>query len=155
MRCLALGPTLMMPGLTEQGSTTLIERWSVSCERRAIRKPSPVDVAVVYKRLILLLRSLFSMLRILPAFALYQKAESARQGNTPSQFILSYSLSSEPKAVFSSPPSNFVFAPVDATSGRLHLSVFYRENCNFAFATPSPHMNSLIIHDYVGSPSDA
>ena len=107
----------------------------------------------MYKRMVLLLRSLFSVLRVLPAHTLYRQAAKAKDKEEPVPFSLFYSMSAEPKAVFSSLPSNLVFAPIDTPSGRLHLSVFYRPNCDFGFETSS-RIPSAVIQDYVDFPSE-
>ncbi|KAL4187163.1 hypothetical protein AMTRI_Chr09g17530 [Amborella trichopoda] len=113
----------------------------------------PTASTRMYKRLILLLRSLYVTSRLLPAYKLFRKLNSSNQSYN---FGISYRVSSfvEPfSRMEEREMTNFRFTPVDTAFGRLSLSVSY--------CTVLPHLNiedstSLlppIIVDYVGSPA--
>ncbi|MCD9645587.1 hypothetical protein HAX54_034603 [Datura stramonium] len=133
---------------------TIVERWVVQCENQRSMVPHMGDSSFkkTYKKFIILLRSLYSMMRLLPAFKAFRKLSSSSQS---CYFDINFKVSS-----FSEPFSRseeemmkqYTFTPVDAQQGRLSLSVTYRENLvDFnleTFASFPPE----IITDYVGSP---
>lgn len=52
--------------------------------------------------------------------------------------------------VWDTSPASFVFSPISSGSGKLHVSVTYRRNCDFEIEKPiSILMNNAIISDYV------
>ncbi|KAL3524507.1 hypothetical protein ACH5RR_017341 [Cinchona calisaya] len=133
---------------------TVIERWVVQYEylRAMVPQTSDVSYKKTYKKSIILLRSLFSMMRLLPAYKAFRKLSSSSQ---TCDFEINYKVST-----FTAPFSrteeelmkHYSFIPVDAQQGRFAISVTYRENLsdfNLEASTPLP---PEIIADYVGSP---
>lgn len=136
---------------------TVIERWVVQYEYIRTAFPQVGDFSAsykkTYKKSIILLRSLYSMMRLLPAYRAFRKLCSPSQA---SDFGMNYKLSS-----FSAPflraeeevMKQYSFPPVDAPQGRLSISVTYRESLsNFNLET-STSFPPQIITDYVGSPA--
>ncbi|KAJ8563363.1 hypothetical protein K7X08_031815 [Anisodus acutangulus] len=133
---------------------TVIERWVLQCENRRSMVPHMGDSSFkkIYKKSILLLRSLYSMMRLLPAFKAFRKLSSSSQS---CYFDINFKVSS-----FSEPFSRaeeemmkqYTFTPVDAQQGRLSLSVTYRENLVDFNLETSASFPPEIITDYVGSP---
>ncbi|WOL07022.1 hypothetical protein Cni_G15757 [Canna indica] len=136
----------------------VIERWNIRCVA-----PSPWSVAPhqhqdgcfdrrTYKKSIILLRSIYSMLRLLPAHRVFRLLCSSSQ---PYNYDLSYRVppfwtpfSRAEEAEF----KKHSFMPVDTLLGQLVVSVQYRPSlANFRLAV-AMRMPPIIIPDYVGSP---
>jgi hypothetical protein len=83
----------------------------------------------LYKRLTILVRSLYSFCRILPAYRMYR---AVRHGGGSGAFRLGYTIHSSlytsattcptPSAQL---PEHFSFTPIDTTDGQLHIGVDY------------------------------
>ncbi|XP_027109910.1 autophagy-related protein 13a [Coffea arabica] len=133
---------------------TVIERWVVQCEYLRTMTPQSSDVSYkkTYKKSIILLRSLFSMMRLLPAYKAFRKLSSTNQ---TCDFDINYKVST-----FSVPFSrteeelmkHYSFIPVDAQQGRFAISVTYRDNLSHFNLEASTSFPPEIITDYVGSP---
>ncbi|XP_058206339.1 autophagy-related protein 13a [Rhododendron vialii] len=136
---------------------TVIERWVVQYEYSRTLFPHVVESSSsykkTYKKSIILLRSLYAMMRLLPAYRPFRKLCSSTQA---SDFDINYKVSS-----FSAPFSReeeevmkpYNFAYVDAPQGRLSISVTYRENLSCFNLNTSIAYPPQIITDYVGSPA--
>lgn len=133
---------------------TIAERWVVQCENRRSIVPhmGASSFNKTYTKSIILLRSLYSMMRLLPAFKAFRKLSSSSQS---CYFDINFKISS-----FSEPFSRaeaemmkqYTFTSVDAQQGRLSLSVTYRENLVDFNLETSASFPPEIITDYVGSP---
>lgn len=135
------------------GTSTLLERWVIHFERRRRSSSSGgleglgdagddssgpgllafpgnhnIEVPVVYKRTVILLRSLYAMTRLLPAHRLYRLVKSNPQ-QRKGGFYLTYRISSTavpmPDSEMGS-MSTSRLSPVETPSGRMSLSVIYR-----------------------------
>ncbi|KAH7855374.1 hypothetical protein Vadar_024143 [Vaccinium darrowii] len=136
---------------------TVIERWVIQYEYIRTVFPHVVESSSsykkTYKKSIILLRSLYAMMRLLPAYRPFRKLCSSTQA---SDFDINYKVSS-----FSAPFSReeeelmkpYNFASVDAPQGRLSISVTYRENLSCFNLDTSIAYPPQIITDYVGSPA--
>ncbi|XP_059628874.1 autophagy-related protein 13a-like [Cornus florida] len=136
---------------------TVIERWTVQYEYiRTMHTQfgeSSASYKKTYKKLIILLRSLYSMMRLLPAHRAFRKLTSSSQAY---DFDINYKVSS-----FSAPFSRAeegLMKPrpvlsVDAPQGRLSISVTYRESLSDFNLETSALFPAQIITDYVGSPA--
>ncbi|KAL3837991.1 hypothetical protein ACJIZ3_022582 [Penstemon smallii] len=139
---------------SEMYTETVVERWTVQYEYQRSMAPQTGDASYkkTYKKSIILLRSVYSMLRLLPAYKAFRKLQSL---NRNCDFDINYKVCS-----FSSPFSRteeesmkkYSFIPVDAQQGRLLVSVIYRKDLSDfnldSFVSCPPE----IIIDYVGSP---
>lgn len=136
---------------------TVIERWVIQYEYpRAVAAQtveSSASYKKTYKKSIILLRALYSQMRLLPAYRIF------RQLNTSSQtynFHIIYKVSS-----FSDPFSRadeemmeeYSFTPVETFPGHLCISVTYRTTLSDFNLEPSTSLPPKIITDYVGSPN--
>ncbi|CAK9162558.1 unnamed protein product [Ilex paraguariensis] len=144
----------------EVKSETIIERWVVQYESRksgrdcgsGSKRSSCTSSNILYKKLILLFRSLYVMVRLLPAYKLFRELNSSAQIRT---FNLVYRVSSfvEPfTRREEAEMQKFVFTPVDTSCGRLCLSVLYRSSLSDVSSGPSTPISPQFIPDYVGSP---
>lgn len=142
------------PGSGSGSSLTVIERWIVQyeCRRTSISQGVDSSHKKTYKKLIILLRSLYSMTKLLPAYKAFKKLCSSQHCD----FDINYKVSS-----FSAPFSrteeqlmkHYSFIPIDVQHGRFSLSVAYRENLLSEFnLETSACFPPEIITDYVGSP---
>ncbi|KAK3211752.1 hypothetical protein Dsin_016458 [Dipteronia sinensis] len=143
----------------EGKSEKIVERWVVQYESRKVRdcssgsrRSSNNTLSNVYKKSILLLRSLYTTVRILPAYKIFRDLNSSGQICT---FSLAHRVSSfvEPftrkeEAEF----QRFGFTPVDTSCGRLCISVLYRSSLSDVNSEPSTPISPQVIPDYVGSP---
>ncbi|GLT29701.1 hypothetical protein SLA2020_045480 [Shorea laevis] len=136
---------------------TVIERWVVQYESpRVVGSQSGESSAYykkTYKKSIILLRSLYSQMRLLPAYRIFRQLSTSSQTHS---FDLIYKVSS-----FSKPFSReeeaemmeYNFVPVEAFPGRLCVSVTYRPTLSDFNIEPSASLPPKIITDYVGSPT--
>lgn len=149
-----MDPMIIDIVLVHQSIETVIERWVVHYD--STRPPLVSDTASsykkTYKKSIILLRSLYAHMRLLPAYRVFRQLSSSQNSN----FDIVYKVSS-----FTDPLSRaeeefvkeYVFVPLEAYPGRLTVSVTYRSTLsdfNLELLTSSP---PKIITDYVGSPS--
>ncbi|XP_050380872.1 autophagy-related protein 13b [Argentina anserina] len=143
----------------EAKSENIIERWVLQFDTRRTRemksgsrRSSNSTLQTMYKKSILLLRSLYVTLRLLPAYKIYRDLNSSGQ-------ILPFTLAHR-VASFAEPftcredaeMQRFEFTPVDTACGRLCLSVLYCSSLSDVSSEPSTPMSPQVIPDYVGSP---
>ncbi|KAJ6298977.1 hypothetical protein OIU76_020030 [Salix suchowensis] len=137
----------------------IVERWVVQYEAGKSRDTGSGSrrhsntLQICYKKSILLLRSLYATVRLLPAYKIFHDLNSS--GQIPS-YTLTHRVSSflEPfTRKEDSEMQRFVFTPVDTSCGRLCLSVLYRSSLSDVSSESStPMSSSQFIPDYVGSP---
>ncbi|KAM6563555.1 hypothetical protein CsatB_023553 [Cannabis sativa] len=137
-------------------SEKIVERWVVHYESRKIRDTSHGNRrssnSTLYKKTILLLRSLYATVRLLPAYKIYHDLNSSSQIRP---FFLAHRVSS-----FAEPftrkeeaeMQRFAFTPVDTSCGRLCITVLYRSEISDINSEPSTPLSPQVIPDYVGSP---
>lgn len=133
---------------------TVVERWTVQYESQRSMTPQVSDASYkkTYKKSIIMLRSVHSMLRLLPAYKAFRKLRSL---NRDCDFDINYKVCS-----FGAPFSGDVeesmnkysFIPVDAQQGRLSISVIYRKDLSGFNLDSVVSCPPEIITDYVGSP---
>ncbi|KAL5737199.1 hypothetical protein ACOSQ2_031987 [Xanthoceras sorbifolium] len=136
---------------------TVIERWAVQYESPRLMAPPTGETSSsykkTYKKSIILLRSLYSHMRLLPAYRVFRQLSSSSQ---ISNFDIIYKVSSFTDP-FSRPEEEtmkeYVFVPVEAFRGRLSVSVTYRPTLSCFNLELSTSLPPKIITDYVGSPS--
>ncbi|CAO2831045.1 unnamed protein product [Amaranthus hypochondriacus] len=142
----------------EPKNEKVIERWVVHYESRTSRdggqgsKKSSGNLHSLYKKSIVLLRSLYVTIRLLPAYKLFRDLISSGHIRT---YSLTHRVSSfvEPfTRREEADMQRFNFSPVDTACGRLCLSVSYRSVLSEVSSEPSTPMSPQFIPDYVGSP---
>ncbi|OUZ99433.1 Autophagy-related protein 13 [Macleaya cordata] len=136
---------------------TVIERWVVQYESPRTMLPQPSEGSVsyrkTYKKSIILLRSLYSTMRLLPAYRIFRRLSTSNQTYN---FDIIYKVSS-----FSEPFSReeeetmkgYSFVPVEAHPGHVSISVTYRPTLSDFNLELSTSLPPQIITDYVGSPA--
>ncbi|KAK9134477.1 hypothetical protein Syun_013807 [Stephania yunnanensis] len=137
----------------------VIERWVVQYESRKNSRESKSKSGKncssshsLYRKCIVLLRSLYLTVRILPAFKLFRDLNSSGK-------IRAFGIASrvgsiaEPFASSSreGEMQKFDFTPVDTNCGRLCLSVLYQPVIDVS-SEPLTPLSQQVISDYVGSP---
>ncbi|XP_022722552.1 autophagy-related protein 13a isoform X2 [Durio zibethinus] len=147
-------PSAAAAGFTE----TVIERWVVQYDcPRVVATPSGADTSGLYKKTyrksIILLRSVYAQMRLLPAYRIFRQLSSLSQTYN---FDLVYKVSSfchpftrEEEHVM----KEYSFVPVEALSGLLCVSVTYRTSLSDFNLEPLVSLPPKIITDYVGSPT--
>ncbi|OMO83600.1 Autophagy-related protein 13 [Corchorus olitorius] len=144
---------------SETKSEKIIERWFVQHESRkgrdcnsGSRRSSSNTLCALYKKLILLLRSLYVTVRLLPAYKIFRDLNSSGQIRAlklvPRVSSLVDSLTRKEEAEM----QRFWFTPVETSCGRLCLSVLYRSSISDISSESSTPMSPQFIPDYVGSP---
>lgn len=143
----------------EGKSEKILERWVVQYESRkskeissGSKRSSCTSSHTVYKKSILLLRSLYLTVRILPAYKLFRDLNSSGQIRT---YTLAHRVSSlvEPfTRREEAEMQRFGFTPVDTSCGRLCLSLLYRSSLSDVSSESFIPMSPQFIPDYVGSP---
>lgn len=140
---------------TSKSTTSSLNSTTTSTSRRS---SSSVVLQALYKKSILLLRSLYVTVRLLPAYKLFRGLSSS--GRIPTfnltplvlPFVEPFTRAQE------SQMQRFCFTPVDTPRGRLCLSVMYRPLLSDMTMMTSPAQESAtpvtpkFIPDYVGSP---
>ncbi|CAJ1937885.1 unnamed protein product [Sphenostylis stenocarpa] len=137
----------------------IVERWVVQYESgktrdfsSGSRRSSSVSLHNLYKKSTLLLRSLYSTLRLLPAYKIFRELLSSGKirdftlAHRVSSFVEPFTRKEEADMM------KFGFTPVDTSSGRLCLSVMYCPSVSGVSSEPSTPMSPRVIADYVGSP---
>ncbi|KAG7577774.1 Autophagy-related protein 13 N-terminal [Arabidopsis thaliana x Arabidopsis arenosa] len=143
----------------ETKNEQIIERWVVQYDNRKIResvttssrRSSSNKLQVMYKKATLLLRSLFVMVRLLPAYKIFRELNSSGQ-------IFKFKLVPRVPSIVEpftrreeAEMQKFSFTPVETICGRLCLSVLYRSLSDVSCEHSTP-MSPTFITDYVGSP---
>lgn len=141
----------------------ILERWTAAFELAQPHLPAATAASAstgegslyrkAYKKLIVLLRSLYSLLRLLPCFKIFKMLAASNQSYN---YDLGYRISS-----FAAPFSReeerelsiYSFTPVDTQFGHLSLTVSYRPCLSEFNFEVSSLMPAMIIADYVGSPA--
>lgn len=136
---------------------TVIERWVVQYKNLWVMAPlageSSASYKKTYKKSIILLRTLYSQMRLLPAYRIFRQLSSSSQTYN---FDIIYKVSS-----FCEPFSRsevetmkeYSFVPVEALPGHLSVSVTYRPTLSDFNLEPLATIPPRIITDYVGSPT--
>ncbi|KAJ4832488.1 hypothetical protein Tsubulata_000036 [Turnera subulata] len=136
---------------------TVIERWAIQFETLKAMVPqageSSVSYKKTYKKSIILLRSLYSQMRLLPAYRVFRQLSSSSQAY---DFDIIYKVSSfcEPfSRAEEEKMREYNFVPVEAHPGRLCISVTYRSTLSDINLESMINLPPTIITDYVGSPN--
>ncbi|KAL6582664.1 hypothetical protein OROMI_004742 [Orobanche minor] len=141
----------------------IIERWILQYESKKSgrsggcssgnKRSSSTSSHALYKKSILLLRSLYATVRLLPAYKLFRDLISTAQirlynlGHQVSSFVEPFTRKEEADM------QQFVFTPIDTSCGRLCLSVLYLSSVMDVTSEPflAPISPQFIL-EYVGSP---
>ncbi|XP_057857212.1 autophagy-related protein 13b isoform X1 [Cryptomeria japonica] len=113
----------------------------------------PVAYKKTYKRLLILLRSVYCTARLLPAYRLFCLANSSSHD---CNFSLFHRVSSSPEPLSHADEAemhSFNFTPVETPCGRICLSVSYRSTRAVTALEDAAPLLPEIITDYVGSPA--
>lgn len=140
----------------------IVERWLAQCEVPAPWTPlhSPAEtssnsflVKRTYKKSIILLRSIYSVLRLLPAQRVFKMLCASNQSYN---YDLTYRVSSFAEPFSRKEEAEFrshCFAPVETQFGQLAVSVQYRPSLSQFNLEISSLLTPMLITDYVGSPA--
>ncbi|XP_010919442.2 autophagy-related protein 13a isoform X1 [Elaeis guineensis] len=135
----------------------IVERWTAQCESwNAPHSPDNSPSFLyrrTYKKSILLLRSLYCFLRLLPAYRVFRMLRSSNQSHN---YDLSYRALSFAEPFSREEEREFKlhsFTPVETQFGQLIVSVQYRPSLSDFNLEASSLLPPMIITDYVGSPA--
>ncbi|KAJ6854623.1 hypothetical protein NC651_039536 [Populus alba x Populus x berolinensis] len=136
----------------------IVERWEVQYEGRKSRDSGTGSrklsntFQTCYMKSILLFRSLYATVRLLPAYKIFRDLNSSGEiraytlTHRVSSFVEPFTRKEEAEM------QRFVFTPVDTSCGRLCLSVLYHSSLSDVSSESSTPMSPQFIADYVGSP---
>nr|XP_043634791.1 autophagy-related protein 13b isoform X2 [Erigeron canadensis] len=141
-------------------SEKVIERWVVRYESKkgckeggtGSKRSSSTSSHALYKKSILLLRSLYVTVRLLPAYKIFREINSSGQIRT---FNLIHRVSSSVEPLLRRDEAEmqpFMFTPVDTSCGKLCISLLYLPSISDTISESSTPMSPQFIPDYVGSP---
>ena len=117
-----------------------------------------VDPTIMFKRMLLLCRSLYSYVRLLPAAALAKQVHTYVEYGKSPPFMLDFSLhtaSTSSPASFTSPPTSYNFTAIATPRGTFSVSVSYiADLSSVAVSTPQRVQPAIergeVMEDYVG-----
>ena len=154
------------------GGPVLLERWSLHHDMDEVMFGSPlsssaanassssrrVDPTIMFKRMLLLCRSLYSYVRLLPAAGLAKQVHTYVEYGKSPPFTLDFSLhtaSTSSPASFTATPTSYNFTPVATPRGTFSVSVSYvADLSSVPIGTPQraqPVMErGEVMEDYVG-----
>ncbi|KAK9839293.1 hypothetical protein WJX81_005985 [Elliptochloris bilobata] len=136
---------------------TLLERWTVAYSAAATGETRPpagrpatarLEPAGIYKRLVIALRSLYSYVRVLPAFRLLRACKRERSGVVMQYRLLRGATPAPARGRL----MHFAFSPIETPYGRLRMAVDYQASAAVTVLeqTTAPPPLPQIIADYVG-----
>ncbi|WVZ86566.1 hypothetical protein U9M48_033325 [Paspalum notatum var. saurae] len=131
----------------------VVERWTVACEPRTdAAGGEEVAVNRAYKHCFTLLRSVYALLRVLPAYRVFRRlcdnpSYNYEMGHRVDTFAEPFSRPQEAAM------RSHRFVPVETQLGRLVVLVQYLPSLAAFNLEIVPLSPSMIIHDYVGSPA--
>ncbi|KAI7836686.1 hypothetical protein COHA_009462 [Chlorella ohadii] len=138
----------------EPAATTALERWRREAGLPLVLELARLSPSTVYKRLVITLRSLYTYLRLLPAYRMYRACKRQRGAN----FTLGYRLHSTLPGRAAGASSarrlqSFRFGGVDTPYGQFRISVDYQPASTVTILeqTTSPPPLPQIIADYLGA----
>ncbi|CAI9762542.1 unnamed protein product [Fraxinus pennsylvanica] len=138
---------------SEMITDTVIERWVIQHEhRRSVAHPiSEAFYKKTYKKSILLLRSIYSMLRLLPAYKAFRKRGSSQNCDFDINYkVCTYAIPFSRVEDELMKRHNFI--PIDTQQGAVSVSLTYRKDLSDFNLDAFVSFPSEIITDYVGSP---
>ncbi|KAK9991253.1 hypothetical protein SO802_026238 [Lithocarpus litseifolius] len=151
-------PTLNFSPTREE---IVIERWVLQYDHTrkvkdnhssgSSRRSSNTTLHTLYKKSMLLLRSLYLTVRLLPAYKVFRDLNSSAQLRTFSLAYHVYSVIEPFPRSAEAEMQRFGFTPIETSAGRLCLSVLYRSSVLDLSSEPTP-LTPQVIPDYVGSP---
>lgn len=141
---------------SSSSNETVIERWVVQYESAKNMRHQMNDTSSSYKKTyrksIILLRSLYTHMRLLPAYRIFRQLSSSSQSFN---FDIIYKVSSFSNLLSLANEEmmcKYTFVPIEALPGRLCVSVTYLPTLTHFNLEPLVSLPPKIIPDYVGSP---
>ncbi|XP_054822236.1 autophagy-related protein 13b [Prosopis cineraria] len=143
----------------EAKSEKIVERWVLQYESRkaresnsSSRRSSSISLHGLYKKLTLLLRSLYASVRLLPAYKIFRDVNLSGQIRTFTLFHRVSSFAEPFTRKVEAEMLKFGFTPVDTSCGRLCILVKYCPSVLDVSFEPSTPISPRVITDYIGSP---
>ena len=146
----------------------VLERWNVELGDAGNDLPSDLGVILpkVYKNSIVLFRSLFTMMNLLPAWKLSKKSQKSRPthqlpklhyrvyegGRSPTSSNID-NLSIPLPETQSQPIQDYFFGKIESPAGPFSINVSYRSNCEFRIENSEAILSSQFIDEDMFKPS--
>ena len=155
-------------GGRHKGYDVILERWNIELGDAENVLPSDLGVILpkVYKNSIVLFRSLFTMMNLLPAWKLSKKSQKSRpsqqlpklqyrvyeSGRSPTSSGID-SLSIPLPETQSQPLQDYYFGAIESPAGPFSINVSYRSNCDFRIENSEAILSSQFIDEDMFTPS--
>ena len=152
----------------QKGYDVILERWSIELGDAESDLPSDLGVILpkVYKNSIVLFRSLFTMMSLMPAWKLSKKSQKSRpsqqlpklryrvyeSGRSPTSSGID-SLSIPLPETQTQPLQDYFFGSIESPAGPFSISVSYRSNCDFRIENSEAILSSQFIDEDMFKPS--
>jgi hypothetical protein len=121
---------------------TLLERWSISYHPELV---AVLEAPAVYKRVVLLCRTLVAQLLLLPAHSVCKLLRKHKL--SPSRISFQVKTHASPGVDFAMPSRSFRFADIATPRGAVRLIVDYLPDCS-AFRPAMPQSEQVLILNY-------
>lgn len=121
---------------------TLLERWSISYHPELV---AVLEAPAVYKRVVLLCRTLVAQLLLLPAHAVCKLLRKHKL--SPSRISFQVKTHASPGVDFAMPSRSFRFADIATPRGSVRLVVDYLPDCS-PFRPAMPQSEQVLILNY-------
>ncbi|KAJ3082362.1 autophagy protein 13, partial [Rhizoclosmatium hyalinum] len=127
----------------------LLESWQLTLLQPA---PSfPPETAVMYKKCVMFFRSLYTHVRLLPAYRLFRRIKKPSDSGTANLLKIGYRLSSSRVMPMDEAGldqlhtkdsrngiAEYNFGALETTMGIINMHVMYRTECDFTLSDPEP-----------------
>ena len=152
----------------QNGYDVILERWHIELGDAENDLPNDLGVVLpkVYKNSIVLFRSLFTMMNLLPAWKLSKKSQKSRPTNQlPKLHYRVYESGKSPTSTGidslsiplpetqSQPLRDYFFGTIESPAGPFSISVSYRSNCDFRVENSEAILSSQFIDEDMFKPS--
>jgi hypothetical protein len=121
---------------------TLLERWSLAYHAELV---AILEAPAVYKRVVLLCRTLVAQLLQLPAHSVVKQLRKHKL--SPSRLSFQVKTHASPGVDFATPSRSFRFADIATPRGSVRLQVDYLPDCS-AFRPAMPQSEQVLILNY-------
>ncbi|KAL6068508.1 hypothetical protein QOT17_008144 [Balamuthia mandrillaris] len=119
----------------DRQTRALLEHWRLSYQPLNKSPRVAIEIPTVYKKLVVLIRSLYSFLRMLPAHQLYRDLQKHERATAQISYLMRQDAEGGP-SFNNAPTSEFNFGHVKTPFGKLALYVRYRHNCSHNTLAP-------------------
>lgn len=131
---------------------TLIEQWKLNYESFNSTESSEVEIPLLYKKIVVMIRSLYALTRFTPAYKIFRSCKRRLLPNAYTSYELNtFTVNTFSHSTLSDIPKEFHFEALQTSFGRLTLSSTFVEEHSFEKIAPQPEKlinSNVFISDY-------